>query len=106
MNATNHDTVLSHLLQRYGVAMTTADIADAMRISVTSLHQRVHRHQSTHSGTDAYLPVAGRISRGQWSTAAVARWLVSFDDTSPTNTHPHRKPGRPRRHAPVAGGAA
>lgn len=105
MNATIHDAVLSHLLKRYGVTMSTADIADAMRISVTSLHQRVYRHQS-HGGTDAYLPVAGRISRGQWSTAAVAQWLVSCEDTTPTNTLPHRKPGRPRRHAPATGGAA
>jgi len=111
MNATIHDAVLSHLLKRYGVTMSTADIADALHISITALHQRVYRHQTSHQGTDVYLPTTGRIARGQWSTVAVARWLHSlgvadsgYDEPPPPLTR--RKPGRPRRHAPVAGGAA
>lgn len=109
MNAT-YDVLLRHLLAQYGCVMRVVDIAHAIGISSTALHQRCARH-------DGYLPRScDSLARGHWPTHVIAAWLAACGSTS---THPQmlaestpntpirsRRPGRPRRVTTHAGGEA
>ena len=105
MNAT-YDVLLRHLLQQYGCVMRVADIAHAIGISSTALHQRCARHAS-------YLPPpCDSLARGHWPTHVIAAWLAACGstrmraDSAPNAPIRSRRPGRPRRVTTHSGGEA
>lgn len=96
--------VLERLLARYGSSLTISDVAAELHTTPGALHSR--RSRGTTGGLPE--PIPG-ITPYLYRSVDIANWLagdVARSTATPDVARSHRKPGRPRRHAPVAGGAA
>lgn len=96
--------ILSRLLALYGSSLTISNVAAELHTTPGALHSR--RSRGTTGGLPE--PIPG-VTPYLYRAVDIANWLVG-DEVRPTTTpdaaQSHRKPGRPRRHAPVTGGAA